>query len=55
VITGTITLSKNLNCSADGLIIGDDSTTLNLNGFNIQGPGQDSSSVGIVSLRTASI
>jgi parallel beta-helix repeat protein len=47
VITGTITLSKNLNCTADGLIISDDSTTLNLNGFNIQGPGKDSSNAGI--------
>ena len=47
VITGTVTLSKNLNCTADGLIIGDDSTTLNLNGFNIQGPGKDSSNAGI--------
>ena len=47
VITGTVTLSKNLNCTADGLIIGDDSTTLNLNGFNIQGPGKDSSNTGI--------
>jgi parallel beta-helix repeat protein len=47
VITGVVTLSRNLNCSADGLIIGDDSTTLNLNGFNIQGPGKDGSSAGI--------
>jgi parallel beta-helix repeat protein len=47
VISGTVTLSKNLNCNADGLTIGDDSTTLNLNGFNIHGPGKDSSSAGI--------
>jgi parallel beta-helix repeat protein len=47
VITGMVTLSKNLNCTADGLIIGDDSTTLNLNGFNIQGPGKDSANAGI--------
>jgi len=47
VITGTVTLNKNLNCTANGLIVGDDSTTLNLNGFNIQGPGKDSSNAGI--------
>jgi nitrous oxidase accessory protein NosD len=47
VITGTVTLSKSLNCIDDGVIIGEDSTTLNLNGFNIQGPGKDSSKAGI--------
>jgi nitrous oxidase accessory protein NosD len=47
VVTGTVTLRKNLNCNDDGLIIGDDSTTLNLNGFSIQGPGKDSSNAGI--------
>jgi nitrous oxidase accessory protein NosD len=29
------------------LIIGDDSTILNLNGFSIQGPGKDSSNAGV--------
>ena len=47
VITGTITLSRNLNCNHDGLSIGEDSTTINLNGFRIQGPGIDSSKIGI--------
>lgn len=47
VVTGTVTLRKNLNCNDDGLIIGDDSTTLNMNGFSIQGPGKDSSNAGI--------
>jgi parallel beta-helix repeat protein len=47
VISGTVTLRKNLNCTDDGLIIGEDATTLNLNGFSIQGPGKDSSNTGI--------
>ena len=47
VITGTITLSRNLNCNHDGLNIGEDSTTINLNGFRIQGPGIDNSKIGI--------
>jgi hypothetical protein len=47
VITGTITLSRNLNCNHDGLNIGEDFATINLNGFRIQGPGIDSSKIGI--------
>jgi nitrous oxidase accessory protein NosD len=47
VVSGTVTLRKNLNCTDDGLIIGEDATTLNLNGFSIQGPGKDSSNTGI--------
>lgn len=47
VITGTVTLSGNLNCNHDGLIIGEASTTINLNGFRIRGPGIDNSKIGI--------
>ena len=44
---GNVTLTANLNCTGDGLIVGDDATTINLNGFGIYGPGADSSKVGI--------
>lgn len=47
VITGTVTLSSNLNCNHDGLIVGEGSTTIDLNGFQIRGPGIDSSKIGI--------
>jgi hypothetical protein len=47
VVQGIITLTANLDCSGDGLIVGDDGTTINLNGFGIYGPGADSSKVGI--------
>src|SRR5919106_4166412 len=47
VVSGTVTLRENMNCTDDGLIIGEDATTLNLNGFSIQGPGKDSSNAGI--------
>src|SRR5919106_372643 len=47
VVQGNVTLTANLNCTGDGLIVGDDATTLNLNGFGIYGPGADSSKVGI--------
>jgi nitrous oxidase accessory protein NosD len=36
-----------LNCSGDGLIVGDDDTTIRLNGHTIRGPGPDSSKVGV--------
>src|ERR671921_1742376 len=47
VVQGNVTLTANLNCSGDGLIVADDGTTINLNGFGIHGPGADSSKVGI--------
>jgi nitrous oxidase accessory protein NosD len=47
VVEGLVELTSNLNCNGDGLIIGDDSTTIRLNGHTIRGPGPDSSKVGI--------
>ena len=46
-VQGNVTLTANLNCNGDGLIVGDDATTINLNGFGIYGPGADNSKVGI--------
>lgn len=46
-VQGNVTLTANLNCNGDGLIVGDDATTINLNGFSIYGPGADNSKVGI--------
>jgi parallel beta-helix repeat protein len=48
VVRGNVTLSANLVCSGDGLIAGDDGTTINLNGFSIEGPGAASSKIGVV-------
>ena len=48
VVEGNVTLTANLNCTRDGLIIGgDDATTINLNGFGIFGPGTDTLKAGI--------
>ncbi len=47
VVEGLVELTSNLNCSGDGLIVGDDGTTIRLNGHTIRGPGLDSSKVGI--------
>ena len=48
VVQGNVNLTSNLNCTGDGLIIGADNTVINLNGYTITGPGQQSSKVGIV-------
>lgn len=48
VILGNFTLTANIVCKGkDGLIVGDDNTTINLNGYSIQGPGENSNKVGI--------
>jgi nitrous oxidase accessory protein NosD len=48
VVQGNVNLTANLNCSGDGIIVGADSTVINLNGYTISGPGQQSSKVGVV-------
>src|ERR671931_1895041 len=48
VVSGNVTLTSNLNCSGDGLIVGNDDTTINMNGYTIDGPGRGSSKVGIM-------
>ena len=47
VVQGRVTLTANITCTGDGLIVGDEETTINLNGFSINGPGADTSKVGI--------
>lgn len=47
VVHGNVTLTANLVCTGDGLIVGGDNTTINLNGYSITGPGENSSKVGI--------
>src|ERR671918_1458207 len=48
VVSGVVNLTANLNCSGDGIIINGPNTVINMNGFSITGPGQDSSKVGIM-------
>src|SRR5918995_1054731 len=44
VVSGVVNLTANLNCSSgDGIIVGGPNTVINMNGFSITGPGQDSS------------
>ena len=49
VVSGVVNLTANLNCSSgDGIIVGGPNTVINMNGFSITGPGQDSSKVAIM-------
>lgn len=49
VLSGVVELTSDLNCSSgDGIIVGGPNTVINMNGFSITGPGEDSSKVGIV-------
>ena len=49
VVSGVVNLTANLNCSSgDGIIVGGPNTVINMNGFSIKGPGQDSSKVAIM-------
>ena len=47
VVHGNVTLTANLVCTGEGLIVGGDNTTINLNGYSITGPGDNSSKVGV--------
>jgi hypothetical protein len=49
VVSGVVNLTSNLNCSGgDGIIVGGPNTVINMNGFSITGPGQESSKVAIM-------
>ena len=48
VVKGNITLTADLKCNGDGLIVGSDNAVIDLAGYSITGTGPDSSKVGIV-------
>lgn len=48
VIKDSVKLSANLDCKSDGLIVGADGITIDLNGHTLNGPGPDSSKIGIM-------
>ena len=47
VIKQSVKLTSNLDCKTDGLIIGADGITVDLNGHTIKGPGVATSKVGV--------
>lgn len=53
VIKTSVKLSSNLQCDSDGLLVGADGITIDLNGHTLTGPGADKSKIG-VSLATSS-
>jgi nitrous oxidase accessory protein NosD len=48
VVKGNVTLTADLKCPGDGLIVGADNAVIDLAGYSISGSGPDSSKVGIV-------
>ena len=48
IIQGNVKLGSNLICDNDGLIVGGNDTTIDMNGFSLKGPGVDSNKVGIM-------
>jgi parallel beta-helix repeat protein len=46
VVKESVKLSTNLDCTGDGLIIGADGITIDLNGHTLKGPGAKSSKIG---------
>lgn len=48
IVQGSVKLGSNLICDNDGLIVGGNDTTIDMNGFSLKGPGIDSNKVGIM-------
>ncbi len=48
VIKESVKLSTNLDCTGDGLIVGADGITIDLNGHSLDGPGPKSSKIAIM-------
>jgi len=47
-ITSDLQLTADVTCEEDGITVGGNNLTVNLNGFTISGPGADSSTTGIL-------
>lgn len=48
IVQGKIKLNSNLICKGDGIIVGGNDTTIDLNGYSLKGPGMNSNKVGIM-------
>ena len=55
VIEESVVLTSNLNCKSDGLLVGDDDITIDLNGFSVTGPSQNSSKIGVMLTNTENV
>lgn len=48
IVQGKVKLNSNLICKGDGIIVGGNDTTVDLNGYSLKGPGLNSNKVGIM-------
>lgn len=55
VVRETVTLSADLDCETDGIIVGSNGITIDLNGYTIKGPGPASSMVGVMLANNAGV
>ncbi|MBA2268093.1 MAG: hypothetical protein H0W19_07125 [Nitrosopumilus sp.] len=55
VIDESVVLTSNLDCKTDGLLVGGNDITIDLNGFTVTGPSQDSSKIGIMLTHTKNV
>jgi hypothetical protein len=55
VIHESVELSSNLECKSDGILVTGDDITVDLNGFTLTGPSQNSSKIGIMATDTNNV
>ncbi|WP_148686373.1 right-handed parallel beta-helix repeat-containing protein [Candidatus Nitrosocosmicus hydrocola] len=55
VIHESVELSSNLECNSDGILVTGDDITVDLNGFTLTGPSQNSSKIGIMATDTNNV
>jgi hypothetical protein len=55
VIDESVTLTSNLDCKSDGLLVGGEDIIIDLNGFSVTGPSQNSSKIGIMLTNTENV
>lgn len=48
IVQGKVKLNSNLICKGDGIIVGGNDTTIDMNGYSLKGPGMNSNKVGIM-------
>ena len=55
VIDESVVLTSNLDCKSDGLLVGGDDISIDLNGFSVTGPSQNSSKIGVMLTNTENV
>ncbi|TVP40423.1 NosD domain-containing protein, partial [Candidatus Nitrosocosmicus arcticus] len=55
LIEQSVIITSNLDCKTDGLLVGGNDIIIDLNGFTVTGPSQDSSKIGIMLTDTKNV